>query len=125
LALPKKKMDAMMLASKTLTNSIILQKTAQLRKRNEEWKESFNGIGILKFLGTQIYSMFSSYLHNLIFKEIQYYKQVYCIDENPLNIEYTQEIKDLIEEYNDVDTFIKNAVSTIDMEDSRFTVNSK
>ena len=115
----------MMLASKTLTNSIILQKTAQLRKRNEEWKESFNGIGILKFLGTQIYSMFSSYLHNLIFKEIQYYKQVYCIDENPLNIEYTQEIKDLIEEYNDVDTFIKNAVSTIDMEDSRFTVNSK
>ncbi len=69
--------------------------------------------------------MFSSYLHNLIFEEIQYYKQVYCIDENPLNIEYTQEIKDLIEEYNDVDTFIKNAVSTIDMEDSRFTVNSK
>ena len=125
MALPKKKMDAMMLASRTLTNTIIVQKTEQLRKRVEEWKESFNGIGILKFLTFKIYSVFRSYLHNLIVEEIKYYKQVFCINDNPLKIEYTQEIKNLIEKYDDIEKFIKTLVDEMPMEGNRFTINGE
>lgn len=103
------KKDSLTLFSKSLTHTLIMNKTELLKQRVNKYRESFNNFGIVKFCFIKLLSLFSNYVKKSVCEEIEYFKQVFGLNDIDEKIlEENQDLKNRIEKYSNIESYLND-----------------
>lgn len=101
--LPKLKRKIMSLAIKPLSDKMILEKSSTLLHRIEKWKGKYK---VIQFININIQNIFKNYFREFVLKELEFYKKVFDLKTDFLKSRGLEEVKKLLEKYDNIDLFI-------------------